>query len=113
MKRLGIAGLTFSVISVSVSGCFEHKPTDVYISPDGNYVLEVYQVKSSFAMPGQGSDVMAYIIIKNNEGETIGKTTDECGIIYQDIEVSWDLLNHWVFYGTAHGFNLATGLCEC
>lgn len=113
MKRFLAVFLVLSVTAIIVFVYRGNIPTDVYSSPDGNYTLEVYRQKTFFAMPGQSSDAMASIIVKNRQGEILGEITNECGIMYQDIEVNWDLPAHWVSYGMAHGFNLNTGLCEC
>lgn len=43
----------------------------------------------------------------------LGKITDECGIMYRDVKVEWDMPNHSVTYGVAHGFDLYTGKCDC
>lgn len=45
--------------------------TDIFWSPDSVYFVELYKETSSMAMPGQGGDHMATIILKTKSGDTV------------------------------------------
>ncbi|WP_108869362.1 hypothetical protein [Aquimarina aquimarini] len=77
-------------------------------SPDKKYQLELYQEQMPFAMPGQGSDHMATIILKNKRGEVLNyiSSNSKENTMYRNIEIRWDLDNNTVWYGKARAFDL-------
>lgn len=99
------------VLLVHLAGC--GKPKDFHRSPDGKFMIEVYVEELPIAMPGQGGDAMAKVVLKDNEGKVLGRSTKECATMYRDLEINWDYENDTVWYGRAHGFNLKTGECAC
>jgi hypothetical protein len=83
-------------------------------SPDNQYSLDIYTQKRFFAMPGDGgiSSRFAIVVLKNKWGLTIGKSSDECSVLYSDIEIEWDYSSNEVWFARARTINLKTGECE-
>lgn len=83
-------------------------------SPDNQYSIDVYTQKRFFAMPGDGgiSSRMAIVKLKNKWGFTIGKSSDECSVLYGDIEIEWAYSSNEVWFAKARTINLKTGECN-
>jgi hypothetical protein len=75
-------------------------------SPDRNYYLELYKEKMMFAMPGQGSDHMATIILKTKNGTVLQYISSNAteSIMYRDIKIEWNMDKKKVWYGVARIF---------
>ena len=84
-------------------------------SPCGNYSISVYIKPTFFAMPGGGGSgsQLTQVVLKNSWGWTIGVSTEECAIFYNEIEISWDYDNNEVYFGKARAIDLNTGQCDC
>ena len=83
-------------------------------SPDKQYRVDVYTKRRLFAMPGDGGlySRTAVVVLKNKWGWTIGKTSDECDVLYDYIEIEWDYSSNEVKYAKARSINLKTGKCD-
>jgi hypothetical protein len=83
-------------------------------SPDNQYRIDVYTQKRFFTMPGDGgiNSRMAIVKLKNKWGLTIGESTDECSVLYGDIEIEWDYSSKEVWFAKARTINLKTGECS-
>jgi hypothetical protein len=83
-------------------------------SPDKQYSVEVYTKKKGFSMPGDGgvSSRIAVVVLKNKLGWTIGKSSDECSVMYGDIEIEWNYSSDVVCFAKARTINLKTGECN-
>lgn len=90
-----------------------------YQSPDGNYELILKNGRGIFSstMPGDGGrgSMPLDVILKDANGNIIGKSSSsgDCAILYDSIEVTWDLENEQVWYGRAKTINVKTGKVEC
>ena len=64
-----------------------------YISwkPDSSYYLEVYKEQLLHAMPGQGSDHSATLILLNQSGETIKviSSSSSESVLFREVSISW------------------------
>jgi hypothetical protein len=84
-------------------------------SPDNQYRIDVYTQKRFFSMPGGGGigSRIAIVELKNKWGFTIGKSSDGCSVLYDDIEIEWDYSSNEVWYARAKTINLKTGKSGC
>lgn len=88
--------------------CYDSKLDNLILmktvwSPDKEYKLELYKEQLLFAMPGQGSDHMATIILKDKDDKTLQYVSSNSieSIMYRDIEVEWEMNKGRVWYGKA------------
>ena len=66
-------------------------------------------------MPGDGGKSRPVVaILKNANGKTIGKSSDnpDCGILWFSVFVEWDMENNQVWFARAKTINLKTGKVE-
>ena len=79
-------------------------------SEHNEYCLEIFREKMYFAMPGQGSDHMATIILKDQTGRILDKITSKSNpdrsIMLRDVEVRWKLEENQIWYGKARYFEV-------
>lgn len=85
-------------------------------SPDKEYCLELYKEKMLFAMPGQGSDQIATLVLKDKNGNTLnyvsGNSNSDEKSMYRDLEIKWDMEKSLVEYGLARSFELKNNSCK-
>ncbi|MGV8122341.1 MAG: hypothetical protein AB2L14_21485 [Candidatus Xenobiia bacterium LiM19] len=69
---------------------FAPKKTAVSVSPDGKYRLIVYKVPMLCAMPGQGSDHMAVVELRDRYGRLCARLSDRepDAVMLRDIDPS-------------------------
>lgn len=84
-------------------------------SPDKQYRVDVYTERNFISMPGQGGlySRIAVVVLKNKWGQTIGKSSGECNVLYDSIEIEWDYHSNQVWFAKAHTIHLITGKCDC
>ncbi len=86
-------------------------------SPDKQYRVEVYIKRNFFSisMPGQGglSNRGVVVVLKNKWGLIIGKSSGECNVLYDSVEIEWDYDSNLVWFAKAHTIDLITGKCDC
>ena len=82
-------------------------------SPHGNYTADLYLESPVFAAPGQGgeSGKLVTIIVKNSQGSEVARTTDECSILYGDLELHWLSHDNSLQFGRSSILDLNTGRC--
>lgn len=93
MKKLFFLFLAVFMIFVSLAGCFEEEILIVsHNSPDGNYVVYLYQVGSPQWSFGS---VNAKLVLKDNNGKKIDEkefalSNDGAGVFESNIkEITW------------------------
>ncbi|TPN82976.1 hypothetical protein [Aquimarina algicola] len=95
--------------------CDDSKLDNIFLvktiwSPNKQFKLELYKEQMLFAMPGQGSDHMATILLKDKNDTMLqyisSNSKDDEVIMYRDIEVDWDLNQKIVWYGRGRLFYL-------
>ncbi len=59
--------------------------------PDSSFYVEVYKEKNLFALPGQGSDHSATIVLKKNSGEIIKvvSSTSSESVMVRSVNIAW------------------------
>ncbi|GEM_PF-2269777 len=69
---------------------FAPKKAAVSVSPDGKYRLIVYKVPMLSAMPGQGSDHMAIVELRDKYGRLFARLSDNDpdAVMVRDIDIS-------------------------
>ena len=92
-------------------GTMEHLVlTDTIWSPDRQFKLELYKEQLPFAMPGQGSDHVATVILKDKNDQILqyisGHTEEK--ILYRDLQIKWALDQQRVWYGEIDYFELGS-----
>ena len=118
MKKKVIILSILVLAGISIWGCYtifaEQFMFSEY-SPDRRYRIDVYTERNFFSMPGQGGlySRKAVVVLKNEHGRTIGKSTGECSVLYDSIEIEWDYPSNRVWFARAHAINLSTGKCDC
>ncbi len=77
-------------------------------SPDKQFKLELYKQQMQFAMPGQGSDHLATIILKDKDNKTLKYISSNSieSIMYRDIHIEWEMTKKRVWYGRSRLFDL-------
>ncbi len=85
-------------------------------SPDGKYILEVYQLKLSSGFRTHGDSPNAYVILKNKEGKIISEPSllNKCHFILNDLSVEWyKHKENKVYYTNISYINIGTGKMIC
>ncbi|WP_299260238.1 hypothetical protein [uncultured Aquimarina sp.] len=121
MKKLVYILLIILLIGIIAGVKLNNKITHIatYQSPDGNYELIIKNDRSIFfsTTPGDGGmgSMPVEVILKNADGKTIGKSSDnsDCSIFNDSVEIVWDLENDQVWYGKSKTIHLKTGKVEC
>ncbi len=101
--------------SKEFDSCYDNKLNNLILvdtvwSPDKQFVLELYKEQLFFAMPGQGSDHMATIILKDKNGRVLNYISSNSNsderVMYTSIEIEWDMNEKRVWYAKAKSFDL-------
>lgn len=79
-------------------------------SPDSNYYAELYKEQMLMAMPGQGGDHMATIILKQANGNIIKLVSSASGgewtTMHREVSMRWAMDRNTFHYGKARSMKL-------
>jgi hypothetical protein len=93
------------VRTIELTNCMSSKLDNITLTSthwksDSTYSIEVYKENLQMAMPGQGGDHSATIVLKNKSGEIINvvSSSSKESVMHRDVSIAWDSKKNRVYY---------------